>query len=185
MMYVNTPYIIVYNINGNLFSCFLSCFLLCLLFGFLLMDIFIFSDSACIFGVKAVCVLCIVLLTDFFFFFFKLIFSYSSRYFWSGCCLCAFVPTSQPDHYYSSSSPLYPHPISIIIPVHLYIPTRSLLLFELTFMCHSFISSSTMAAYRLSTDISYTLLHAVKDSRTFQTRMFWTVFWELATVLER
>ena len=143
------------------------------------MDIFIFSDSACIFGVKAVCVLCIVLLMDFLYIILLFI-----AYFWSGCCLCAFVPASQPDHYYSSSSPSYPHPIIIIIPVHLHIPTRSLLFFELTFMPHPFISFSTIPAYRLSTDISLRFCTQLKIAVRFKEGCFGWYFWELATVSE-
>ena len=134
--------------------CLFFCFLFC--FCFLLMDVFIFSGSACIFGVKAVCVLCIVLLMDFYI----LIFSYSSRIFGVDVVCVRLCP--------------HRNPIIIIIPVHLHIPARSLLFFELTFMPHSFISFSTIPAYRLSTDISLRFCTQLKIAVL---RMFWMVFW--------
>ena len=73
-------------------------------------------------------------------------------YFWSGCCLRAFVPASQPDHYYYSSSPSYPRPIIIILRAHLY---ASFFYIFLHYTC-----LQTVNWYK------FTLLHAVKDSRT-------------------
>ena len=142
------------------------CFLFFILFCFLLMDIFIFSGSACIFGVKAVCVLCIVLLMDFLI----VIFSYSWRIFGVDVVCVRLCP--------------HRNPIIIIIPVHLHIPTRSLFFFELTFMPHSFIFFSTIPAYRLSTDISLRFCTQLKIAVRFKEGCFGWYFGELATVLE-